>query len=324
MLYPFSTRIRVFKYGHTWYKRAQEPDPQLGWDTDNVPPRMERLRSQDWYMGAYPDECFTCYDPFLQEPALFRNFADLAYDGDIPSKLEDPIGEEKMRAMIKFANSYGIPSNPDIPVPNSSQYRVDTMQIRDAIRLYDAIGKDDTEALSDYVLWDRQSKQWLYSNATVLGFNLTNFDWLLPVAWEKMPNNEGAMLACATKMLDHTIEYTTQMLVKVKPTRRPDGRMTLQLDLDDLVPVMWLQFALAVAEDKKYRRCELCGKQFELSPDVTRSDRRFCADTCRVKSYQRRQAKARKMRAAGAHLREIVKIVGSDSKTIKRWLGEGK
>lgn len=58
----------------------------------------------------------------------------------------------------------------------------------------------------------------------------------------------------------------------------------------DLRSALYLQFATAVAEEKQFRNCETCGRPFELTPDVARTNRLFCKPYCRIKAYRRRQS----------------------------------
>src|SRR5262245_13533223 len=103
-----------------------------------------------------------------------------------------------------------------------------------------------------------------------------------------------------------------------------DGEICLRLVVTNLLHVMKLQLAEAIAERKHYRSCELCNKPFEVTPQINRSDRVFCSDNCRVKAYQRRKKQAIEMHQAGKSVREIVKATRSDLETVKRWLATAK
>lgn len=102
------------------------------------------------------------------------------------------------------------------------------------------------------------------------------------------------------------------------------GLVDLRANVFELMDVITIQLAEAVAERKTYRTCDHCGKPFELTPQVNRSDRLFCSDNCRVKSYQRRRKQAIVMRAEGKALRQIAKTCLSDLPTVKKWVGEAK
>jgi predicted nucleic acid-binding Zn ribbon protein len=80
------------------------------------------------------------------------------------------------------------------------------------------------------------------------------------------------------------------------------------------------QLAESVIDEKTYRQCLFCDKPFEVSQQRSRSDREYCSGTCRVKAYQRRRKRAIKMREEGSALSAIAKAVGSDVKTVKKWV----
>jgi hypothetical protein len=99
-----------------------------------------------------------------------------------------------------------------------------------------------------------------------------------------------------------------------------DGAINLHVVVHDLLSVLKLQIVEAILDQKKYRNCDQCGKPFELSPSLNRSDRVFCSDNCRVKAYYRRKIRAVELRNSGASIREIMKETGSDADTINKWL----
>lgn len=122
------------------------------------------------------------------------------------------------------------------------------------------------------------------------------------------------------------LELVNEMLeeVKLSPVAAlRGGSIAVHLVCDELLLALNLQLAESILDQKRYRSCELCGKAFELSPQVNRSDRTFCSDTCRVKTYQQRKRRALKMREEGKSLREIVSEIGSDMQTVKGWLKGG-
>lgn len=84
--------------------------------------------------------------------------------------------------------------------------------------------------------------------------------------------------------------------------------------------VMKLQLVDSIVQRKRYRKCLQCEKPFELTPQVNRSDRVFCSDSCRMKAYYRRKKLALELRANGKTMREIVKTTRSDLATVRGWL----
>src|SRR5262249_28052326 len=77
-----------------------------------------------------------------------------------------------------------------------------------------------------------------------------------------------------------------------------------------LLGAIYLQLAHAVAGSRPSRRCEVCGRWFELDPAKTRADRRTCSNTCRTKRYRQRQYRARDLHAQGKSPRQIARVLG--------------
>jgi predicted nucleic acid-binding Zn ribbon protein len=87
-----------------------------------------------------------------------------------------------------------------------------------------------------------------------------------------------------------------------------------------LIDAIWLQFAEAVCGNKNYRQCLVCGKPFELSPDVARTSRLFCSDSCKMQSYRQRKAKTANLWDQGLSVQEIAEAVGSDDAYVRKWV----
>jgi hypothetical protein len=98
------------------------------------------------------------------------------------------------------------------------------------------------------------------------------------------------------------------------------GRLRLTAVPKDLLTALWLQFAHAVDGVKDFGQCRECGAWFELSPEVARTNRRFCSDACRLRRYRQRQGRARSMHAEGVPLDVIAEELESDVATVNRWI----
>ena len=78
---------------------------------------------------------------------------------------------------------------------------------------------------------------------------------------------------------------------------RHSERLELSIVPENLIGFLWLQFAKAVDGGKAYRRCEDCGKWFELGGKSSRKDKRFCSGTCKARSHRsKNQAESLKSR----------------------------
>jgi transposase-like protein len=97
----------------------------------------------------------------------------------------------------------------------------------------------------------------------------------------------------------------------------------LALRPTDLLTTLWLQFAMAVVENKEFRKCESCSRSFELSPEINRMSRYYCSNACRVKAYRGRKAKALRLSKSGKTIGQIAEVLESDEATVKKWLNVG-
>jgi hypothetical protein len=87
---------------------------------------------------------------------------------------------------------------------------------------------------------------------------------------------------------------------------------------------IWLHFALAVIGHKKYGACDVCGKPYEISPQVARTNRTLCSAACKARAHRQRRDLAIKLAAEGRTPRQIAKQVGSQLSTVQKWLTEKK
>lgn len=104
--------------------------------------------------------------------------------------------------------------------------------------------------------------------------------------------------------------------VRIKPSDSGPGVDVTGIGLLD---AMKLQLVDALTERKGYRKCEFCGRPFEIRPQVNRADRIFCSDTCRVKAYKRRKKEALALRQNGLSMREIAKRTNTEIASLKKW-----
>lgn len=85
-----------------------------------------------------------------------------------------------------------------------------------------------------------------------------------------------------------------------------------------LIGTLWIQAALAIEGSKRYRKCLMCSRWFDLT-DEKRGDAEVCGDACRQRK-RRARLKACQLDSEGARVAEISKQVGVDRKTIEGWV----
>lgn len=93
-----------------------------------------------------------------------------------------------------------------------------------------------------------------------------------------------------------------------------------------LLAAMWLQLALAIADDKEFQACKFCRGLFEISTAQTgfRSHREFCSDSCKTKDYRKRRRTALRLLREGRPLATVAKELKTDPATIRRWKQNAK
>lgn len=72
-------------------------------------------------------------------------------------------------------------------------------------------------------------------------------------------------------------------------TRWGDSRPTIAARAVTLKQAMWLQFALAVENNKQYEKCANCGDYFEIGSSAGRKGKTFCSSACRTATYRIRK-----------------------------------
>lgn len=113
--------------------------------------------------------------------------------------------------------------------------------------------------------------------------------------------------------------------VVLEPVIMPEwakGLLGLCLRPSNLPAAMWLQFAIAVEEDKEFRQCSICDAWMEVTPESRRKDAKYCSNKCRTEAYRKRQAAARVLHEKGKSPAEIARELGTDVKTVRNWIGK--
>jgi hypothetical protein len=95
----------------------------------------------------------------------------------------------------------------------------------------------------------------------------------------------------------------------------------------NLLGAMWIQLAVAIAEDKRFRKCparDCTVVWFEVStgPLGVREDAEFCSARCRHTAYRDRKTSAKQMHRDGVSVKEIAKSLKTDVRRVRGWLGK--
>ncbi|MEZ5351414.1 MAG: hypothetical protein R2762_02165 [Bryobacteraceae bacterium] len=272
----------------------------------------------------------------LSETGLFRTFAEL---------------EARQKTILEFANRYGRlgatiansirvaphPAKPGASLLGSgeslSKWEHEIWEVRESVALLDGVqsaiqGADSV--LSEQIKWEAERgtvqytgptrgrlpndpKQREVRNCEIIAFSDSELhrhcqpgDLIVPARYylQKRVNR---------KLIEHGV--TARLLWD----ERWQG-LGLYLVPSNLIGAIWLQIARAIDGNREYRRCLDCRKWFEVTPHVTRADRKFCSGSCKASAHRKKIGDAKIMHARGVSAKEIAAALETDVKTLKGWL----
>ncbi len=269
---------------------------------------------------------------YVPDPDLFLKFTSI-----------DPDQHEKI---LEFANSYGLLGFSPLwlfPKSGSKDQRTTNIfgelrshwhehlhSMKAAVSLWEALRKDDTKVLSQCIVWrgtDRVDYNWPpssdfftpWSTHVTIASKQVNPDLL-----DRL--RSGDVEGPARLYLQDVVNKNLKKLVAPNllwtiPDRK---KMGLFIVPDTLIGCLWLQLAGAIAELRKFRTCDGCGKPMLVASEGSgfRTNRKTCSGACRVKVYARRKVEARRLRSEKLSLQQIAKRLGTGVEQVKRWIAE--
>jgi hypothetical protein len=126
-------------------------------------------------------------------------------------------------------------------------------------------------------------------------------------------------------LLQQAINGEVTVASSTTVVKSPDGLgITLAHSPRNLLALVWLQFARAIADGLEFGRCKRCNRWFEGPGRGRRFSRDFCGDSCRSAAYRDRRDRARRLAAEGVDAEVIAEQVGSDVETVRAWVGGQK
>ena len=88
----------------------------------------------------------------------------------------------------------------------------------------------------------------------------------------------------------------------------------------ELQTALWLQFATAVTENKQFRSCPQCGTPFEVTPELNRTSRVFCKETCKLKAFRLRKREALRLHQKERTLKQIADVLETEVSKVRGWI----
>lgn len=275
------------------------------------------------------------YDP-SDEPALFRNFADL---------------EDSETAIKSFADRYGPLGGPvsktvGIPVGSSTTKElVDLGETRDdwsqavlelqhAIRFWDLAQDRNTTELAKHVVWkgseedeeysvgffgkaqapstkrtSLQGGYWLIAHSTIGGGEINRFAYGDVI---------GPTVLHVQSFANEKLKMSAQPYLVSGPNKL---RPRVELKPIGLLGALWVQFARSIENDRHFRRCEHCDTWFQYEPGRGRYPRKFCSQAHKVASH-RLAKKVAELERGGSSAQGIAKRLSVPVKRVRQLLSQ--
>ena len=160
-------------------------------------------------------------------------------------------------------------------------------QMKALVRLWDDIRHRRTTVLRNIISTSENGVGYCLGGRYV---NLAHSDVLLTVPFRRFSHKDVVLPAqyALQKEINRRLEDPRSATVP-RLAWTPDNHQRLIFVPRNFLAALWLQFAEAVTEQLRLRRCAECGEYFQVGPGASRSDRTTCGERCR----QRRKRKVR-------------------------------
>jgi hypothetical protein len=287
---------------------------------------------------------FESYAPMREESGLFRNFAETPPTADGVLAFANRygcLGDVSLIPVTRQAQSPLVPDKFDYPdsrvaTEEGHDWLAAILWVRFVARFWEASSAGDASFLSNFLSWRGQGAVTFTNPAYDLGEGVPRHPILRPTeAIEVLSRDTNPELLAGARPGDLVlpakvfVQKSLNLVLNVSASSqmvwsRERAAPVLQWLPRHLFGAMCLQLALAVSEGKEYRRCSVCGKWFELAPDVNRKSRLTCSSSCRNKLYRERQDEARRLHAAGKTAKQIAKTLRADPEAVARWVEDKK
>jgi hypothetical protein len=242
----------------------------------------------------------------------------------------------------------GLPSCESIPckpsLPPVEQLKEEILAMKECVRLWQMVQANDTQKMAQYIRWqvDFEGKPFVvYVTEPVLWFepNPAPGQTYFPVVWQtKVIASHSDNRWMLSQMTPDDLKGPAFFYLQKVITQHLMGRVTTRLLKGpgekvgtlatiptDILGGIWLQFAAAISGNKTFEKCRQCQLWFDLSSGKgARKDRQYCSASCKVKAYRERIGEARRLYLGGEDVKEIARRLGSDVKTIKKWIADGE
>jgi hypothetical protein len=271
------------------------------------------------------------------EPALFRIFAGLKPDQKSILAFAKEYGNLWYGPELSPVNSADAPPSSPLRGTSLGNWEYQVADMHQLVRIWDLLQADDQKSLTAHVRWRKKGRkvtavEFVFHPEKIRTRSSQGSSELVSViaSIEKDPASLAqfevgdpvlpAWLYLRQEIathLDHLAQEMVPTMVWDPGTKRP----VLAHEAPTLASAVWFQFAQALTHDKVFSQCRTCGKWFEVAPEVARSHRRYCSNSCRSKGFRERQDRARQLfMSKKMTFEQIAEELDSDVATVKRWI----
>ena len=307
---------QVATEGYRWVRTKAAPPP-LGNGNEGL-----------FLTSAMPLLTPRSYSPLQEYPALFRSFIETAPTED---------------GILAFANQYGplggnISTRIFLPNHHVTQgellgaWQIARDALKQAVTLWDMVEAGNFEGVAQHIVWkDKRVDYHSHPGRSVNAVSPVDVPTLATIASQEIRPD------LLERFQEGEVGQPARYYVQEVINRHLEGRISprllwnherTQLGLyhvpHGLIGALWLQFAQAIAGNKKYHQCKYCGTWIEMSLEASRPTRDYCSNACRFKAYRKRQEDAYRLSQEGIPLKEIAKRLGTDTATAKGWIKKRK
>ena len=231
------------------------------------------------------------YQPLIEEESLFYRFADLGANPD-------------SQEILAFANRYGWMGKGDPAVEADISYSDTLKASRQVISaeftedwrqqlsslipfldLWHAVATHDDAYLRSVIAWHPESSSVTYQYKSMSSILIASSSMNAELFTTLTP---GDIIAPAKVLLTRIINQ--QLSEHCSPALLFRGfsyqESHLYFRCNNLLGVIWLQFARAVANNTVHRRCVECASPFLPSRTERGRKKQFCTDACKSRNYR--------------------------------------
>ena len=247
-------------------------------------------------VGANEKVEFERYQPTAENPALFREFAEMDASAENIVSFADRWGPlnttfELVRPInddISSSIQSDISRNSSFDGQQLSVWQDHQNQLREIVRIWDSVQEKKSNELECDFRWDEQNKCFMrFSNRRF------REGWYNYARLSQLPDGTkpGDIVAAARHWVIQHINQSLARSASPALVSQSDKEMfSLHIVVKNLIGFFWLQLSQSIGDGARFNRCSVCAKPMKISPGEGRPDRSYCSDACRMRAYRKRKS----------------------------------